>query len=85
MRPGWFAVPPEFRPDGCVLQCDLGPIPQHQMWEDDYLWMPSLLSRTFFVGRVDFSVGPEAKQFKMKKWWIGTPSAGALLATPETE
>ena len=65
MRPGWFSIP--FHP----APTDDPPIPFDQMWDLDIHWFPYLLSKTFFVVRVDYT--REGDVFTLKKWWIGTP------------
>ncbi len=77
MRPEWFAIPAEYHSHGAIVDHTLPPIPYDQMWEDDRLWMPFLLSKTLFVGRVDLARHLEdgVSKYLMKKWWFGTPNS----------
>jgi len=64
MRPGWFSIP--FHP----APTDDPPIPFDQMWDLDIHWFPYLLSKMFFVLKVDYT--REGEVFTLKKWWLGT-------------
>jgi len=74
MRPEWFALPPEYVTDSRndMSNSGLRPIPFDRMWEDDRHWFPLMLSRQFFVGRVDFSRSVDSSgDSKMVRWWFG--------------
>ncbi|KIY47742.1 hypothetical protein FISHEDRAFT_44853, partial [Fistulina hepatica ATCC 64428] len=64
MRPKWFRTG-----DTCI-ETDLKPVPFDKMWQDDIHWLPLLLSKTPFVGRVDFE--GQNENTHMRRWWFGT-------------
>lgn len=73
MRPEWFAIPSEYCASSLIQREELPPIPLDRMWPDDRLWMPLLLSRRQFIGRVDLKkLTPTSKEQEMVKWWFGT-------------
>ncbi|KAF8325201.1 uncharacterized protein EI90DRAFT_3073317 [Cantharellus anzutake] len=52
-------------------------VPYDQMWADDRIWLPLLLAKTPFIGRVDFGelndkTGEEAISEPMVKWWFAS-------------
>lgn len=69
MRPQWFALPSES--SGPTTDVE-PPIPFNQMWDTDPHWIPLLLSKTPFVGRVDSK--QEGERFSSHKWWFGVSS-----------
>jgi len=85
MRPEWFALPSEFIPhrqhadrvqdnrDDDTDISGLRSVPFDRMWEDDRHWFPLMLSRKFFIGRVDFSrpATDSSAEPKMARWWFG--------------
>ena len=74
MRPEWFSLPSEYCTNSSALE-EFPPIPFDRMWADDRLWMPLMLSRTRFIGRVDLKrLTPSAKEDVIVKWWFGTIS-----------
>lgn len=79
MRPEWFSIPSEYQTNDARVDLSLPPIPYESMWDDDRLWIPFLLSKKSFVGRIDFNADEEvqhvssSRKYLMQKWWIGTP------------
>ncbi|KAF8588165.1 hypothetical protein K439DRAFT_686380 [Ramaria rubella] len=72
MRPEWFSLPSEYCSISLASDVTLPPIPFDQMWPDDRLWIPLMLSRRKFIGRVDFKkLSSEAGEGEMVKWWFG--------------
>jgi hypothetical protein len=63
MKPEWFST-------NTSGNSELPGIPFDRMWEDDVHWMPLLLSRLAFAGRVDFTTTDG--QSSPSKWWFGT-------------
>jgi 8-oxo-dGTP diphosphatase / 2-hydroxy-dATP diphosphatase len=87
MKPSWFDLPsPEIDPLAVfkvLLEEDPEPgettsstVPFHKMWRDDILWMPFLISKRRFVGRVDLVDGASSDAenpfYPMVKWWFAT-------------
>jgi len=91
MKPRWFAIPSlsgnyfelanELEKDERGdAETSHSTIPLNRMWVDDRLWLPLLLSKRRFVGRVDFvddTNPPEATDtgepwHPMVKWWFAT-------------
>lgn len=89
MKPRWFEIPdPET--DLIALtqklkgseekgtETTMTSIPLHMMWQDDMLWLPFLLAKQRFVGRVDFVddtpplEGETSIYHPMVKWWFAT-------------
>ncbi|KAL0576066.1 hypothetical protein V5O48_005894 [Marasmius crinis-equi] len=66
MRPEWFSF--QETSVGEEQSSSLPAIPYDRMWEDDLHWMPLLLARRKFAGRVDF----RKQDGKLSKWWFGT-------------
>jgi hypothetical protein len=91
MKPSWFDIPPvesDFQamaeeqsrdePGNNLEETKVTAIPFHKMWKDDMLWMPFLLSKQQFIGRVDL-VDPaidnnaaQAPLHPLVKWWFAT-------------
>ncbi|KAG6854429.1 hypothetical protein C0991_006973 [Blastosporella zonata] len=69
MRPEWFSLPSSDSKDSGVTGAP--PIPFEQMWDTDVYWMPLLISKTKFAGRVDFR--RDGDVYTLHKWWYGTP------------
>jgi hypothetical protein len=70
MIPSWFSL-------GSANQdaeYTLDHIPFRKMWEDAPLWFPLLLSKTFFVGRVDSALNNGLGE-ELKKFWFGRKAA----------
>ncbi|KAF8156826.1 NUDIX hydrolase domain-like protein [Crassisporium funariophilum] len=77
MKPEWFSLPPPpapnepaeaFRQDEDE-DSDAAPIPFEKMWDQDYIWLPLLISERKFVARADFTKDGEV--FKPYRWWFG--------------
>ncbi|CCM01228.1 uncharacterized protein FIBRA_03276 [Fibroporia radiculosa] len=74
MRPQWFSIDADAEPSNTTS--DLQPIPFGQMWEEDPMWFPLMLSKRPFAGRVDF--GPDGR---LRKWWFAEVPAATLIST----
>lgn len=83
MRPEWFAFPPldptspshpSTTPNESTPESALPEFPYSEMWKDDPLWIPHLLSNTSFVARVDYGPVVSGKEIDsgMQKWWVAT-------------
>ncbi|KAH9000764.1 hypothetical protein EDB86DRAFT_3041809 [Lactarius hatsudake] len=73
MRPEWFCATDRETKTGLTPDGTLPPIPYDSMWPDDVHWMPLLLSKRPFVGRVDFDCD-NSGIYKLLRWWFGVPS-----------
>ncbi|KAH8998077.1 NUDIX-domain-containing protein [Lactarius akahatsu] len=73
MRPEWFCATDRESETGLTSDGTLPPIPYDSMWPDDVHWMPLLLSKRPFVGRVDFDCD-NSGTYKLLRWWFGVPS-----------
>ncbi|KAF8508622.1 NUDIX hydrolase domain-like protein [Hysterangium stoloniferum] len=70
MRPEWFSLPPELYTN---THRNDPPFPFGQMWSDVRLWLPLMITRRKFIGRVDFAkITEESKNADRVKWWIAT-------------
>jgi hypothetical protein len=87
MKPSWFNLPsPEIDPlvqfkvlseaDPLAGETTTTTVPFHKMWIDDTIWMPFLISKRRFVGRVDLveegTSDAENPYHPMVKWWFAT-------------
>ncbi|CAE6450606.1 hypothetical protein RSOLAG22IIIB_05047 [Rhizoctonia solani] len=61
MRPEWFAYPSLSVPSTAVDSDTFPAFPYKDMWKDDPLWVPHLLTSEYFVGRVDYGPIPIPK------------------------
>ncbi|CAE6409937.1 hypothetical protein ACGC1H_006486 [Rhizoctonia solani] len=61
MRPEWFAYPSLSVPSTPVPSDAFPPFPFEDMWKDDPLWIPHLLTSKYFIGRVDYGPVPIPK------------------------
>jgi 8-oxo-dGTP diphosphatase / 2-hydroxy-dATP diphosphatase len=68
MKPEWFSLsPPDLENNSVAGKINLPPIPYSQMWETYDIWLPLLISKRKFIGRVDFI--QSGAELKPHKWW----------------
>ena len=82
MRPQWFRIPkdPAAVVDAVsVADDDLPTIPFDEMWGSDRFWIPLLLAKRSFIGRVDFGQ-PEEGKFNLLRWWFGSAEDASNMA-----
>ncbi|KAH7337417.1 hypothetical protein B0J17DRAFT_427359 [Rhizoctonia solani] len=58
MRPEWFAYPSLDVPSTSLVSDVFPAFPYDDMWKDDPLWMPHLLTSKYFIARVDYGPVP---------------------------